>query len=296
MVASTAGTLSAGAIGIGLKAGHCAEILEQGPDLDFFEIHAENYMGAGGAPHRQLEAICARYSLSLHGIGLNIGGAAPIDRAHLERLKAVERRYRPAMVSEHLAWTAGENGYLGDLLPIPYEPATLAAVAGRVDMVQDQLGRQILIENPATYVRYRSSSIAETDFLAELARRTGCGLLLDLNNVHVSATNHGFDAMAYVAAFPLALVGEIHLAGCAEIAAKTEGGDGGRLLIDTHDRAPAPECWELYRQVLRATGPSPTLIEWDNDVPALPVLLAEAAQARQFIDGAQAPARYLGAA
>ena len=217
--------------GVGLKPEHVDEILRDRPALGFFEIHAENYMGAGGPPHRRLEAIRALYPLSLHGVGLSIGSPKPLDREHLGRLVALAKRYQPGLVSEHLAWSSHDAGFLNDLLPLPYTRETLAAVCAHVDQVQEALGRPMLLENPSTYVIFKESTIAETDFIREIARRTGCGLLLDVSNVLVSATNHGFDARAYLDAFPLDHVGEVHLAGFAEAE-----DDAGRLvLIDAHN-------------------------------------------------------------
>jgi uncharacterized protein (UPF0276 family) len=261
--------------GVGLKPEHIDEILRNRPALGFFEIHAENYMGAGGPPHRRLEAIRALYPLSLHGVGLSIGSPKPLDREHLGRLAVLAARYQPGLFSEHLAWSSHDEGYLNDLLPLPYTPETLATVCEHVDQVQEALGRRMLLENPSTYVVFEESTISETDFIREVATRTGCGLLLDVSNVLVSATNHGFDALAYLDAFPLDHVGEIHLAGFAE----ARDDSGHLVLIDAHD-SPAPvRVWDLYGTVINRRGPIPTLVEWDNDVPAWPVLLGEARRA-----------------
>jgi uncharacterized protein len=261
--------------GVGLKPEHIDEILRNRPALGFFEIHAENYMGAGGPPHRRLEAIRALYPLSLHGVGLSIGSPKPLDREHLGRLAALAARYQPGLFSEHLAWSSHDEGYLNDLLPLPYTPETLATVCEHVDQVQEALGRRMLLENPSTYVVFEESTISETDFIREVATRTGCGLLLDVSNVLVSATNHGFDALAYLDAFPLDHVGEIHLAGFAE----ARDDSGHLVLIDAHD-SPAPDrVWDLYGTVINRRGQIPTLVEWDNDVPAWPVLLGEARRA-----------------
>ena len=261
--------------GVGLKPEHIDAILRDRPSLGFFEVHAENYMGAGGPPHRRLEAIRALYPLSLHGVGLSIGSPRPLDRAHLARLVALARRYEPGLFSEHLAWSSHNEGYLNDLLPLPYTPETLATVCEHVDQVQEALGRPMLLENPSTYVLFKESTIAETDFLRGIATRTGCGLLLDVSNVLVSATNHGFDARAYLDAFPLDRVGEIHLAGYAE----SEDDAGYPLLIDAHDSPVREQVWDLYREVIARRGPTPTLVEWDNDVPEWPVLREEARRA-----------------
>lgn len=261
--------------GVGLKPAHYRIILDERPDIGFFEVHAENYMGAGGPPHRYLEAIRARYPISLHGVGLSIGGAGPLDRDHLARLKALVARYEPGLFSEHLAWSTHELGFLNDLLPLPYTEETLRQVCDHVDETQAFIGRSMLIENPATYVLFADSTIPEAEFLAQVAKRTGCGLLLDVNNVHVSATNHGYDPFAYLDAFPMEHVAEIHLAGFAQ----SEDGAGNRLLIDAHGSPVDDRVWSIYARAIGRLGPVPTLIEWDNDVPAWPVLLAQARRA-----------------
>ena len=266
--------------GIGFKPQHFQAIRAAAPKLGFFEVHAENFMGAGGLPHAQLTALRQDYPLSLHGVGLSIGGG-DLDRDHLARLRALCDRYDPASFSEHLAWSSHGGDYLNDLLPLPYTPETLATVCGHIDQVQDVLGRRMLLENPSTYVLFQQSTIPETAFLAEIARRTGCGLLLDVNNVFVCATNHRTDAADYLAEFPFAAVGEIHLGGHT-----AEALPSGPLLIDAHGAPVASEVWALYAQVLARTGPLPTLIEWDNDVPEWPELLAEADRAQTLIDHA----------
>jgi hypothetical protein len=270
--------------GVGLKPQHYRTILETAPALGFFEIHAENYMGAGGPPHRWLAAIRERYPLSLHGVGLSIGADRPLDDGHLARLRALIARYRPAQFSEHLAWSSHGDAFLNDLLPLPYTDATLARIVAHVDQVQDRLGVRMLLENPSTYLLFAESTWPETAFLAEIARRTGCGLLLDVNNVFVSAANHGFAPEAYLDAFPLDQVGEIHLGGHAPVADEA----GEILLIDAHDRPVADPVWTLYERVLARTGPLPTLIEWDDRVPAWSVLLAEAARAEACLARAAA--------
>src|SRR5579863_1788141 len=197
-------------VGVGFKAEHFEPIVQTRPKLGFFEVHAENYMGAGGPPHRRLDAIRERYPLSLHGVGLSIGSPGPLDRAHLGRLAAVAKRFEPVLVSEHLAWSTHEGAFFNDLLPLPYTSETLSQVADHIDEAQNALGRVILLENPSTYVTFAESTMAETDFLREIARRSGCGLLLDINNVFVGATNHAYDPHRYLADFPLSAVGEIH--------------------------------------------------------------------------------------
>ncbi|WP_428674725.1 DUF692 domain-containing protein [Roseibium sp.] len=265
--------------GAGLKPEHVADILETRPEIGFFEVHAENYMGAGGPPHRQLEAIRRDYPLSLHGVGLSIGGEGPLDKDHLQRLAGLIRRYEPGLFSEHLAWSTHDTTYYNDLLPVPYDRATLDRVCDHIDEVQQTTGRQMLLENPSTYVAFEQSTMSEIEFLKEITRRTGCGLLLDINNVFVSSTNHQRSAEAYLAEFPVAEVGEIHLGGHAP-----DTDDAGRpLLIDAHDREVDAAVWQLYETTVQAHGPLPTLIEWDNDIPAWPVLLAEARAADQIL-------------
>jgi uncharacterized protein len=277
MTKAGSGAPSPQSVGVGFKAEHFDAILDSRPKLGFFEVHAENYMGAGGPPHRRLEAIRARYPLSLHGVGLSIGSPAPLDRAHLARLASVAERYQPAIVSEHLAWSTHEGAFFNDLLPLPYTDETLARVCEHVDIVQSALRRRILVENPSTYIAFAETTMGETDFLSEIVRRTGCGLLLDVNNVFVSAANHGFDPYRYLAGFPFAAVGEIHLAGCAD-----DRDDAGLpLLIDAHDSPVREAVWALYREAVRRLGPTPTLIEWDNDLPAWPTLLGEARRAER---------------
>jgi uncharacterized protein (UPF0276 family) len=271
--------LGPASVGVGFKAEHFDAVMETHPDLGFFEIHAENYMGAGGPPHRRLEAIRERYPLSLHGVGLSIGSPGPLDRVHLARLAGVAERYQPAIVSEHLAWSTHEGAFLNDLLPLPYTEETLARVCDHIDMVQAALKRTMLLENPSTYVAFAETTMSETEFLAEIVRRTGCGLLLDVNNVFVSATNHGRDPRRYLADFPLAAVGEIHVAGFAD-----DRDDAGfPLLIDAHDSPVRDAVWALYAETVRRLGPTPTLIEWDNAVPTWPTLLAEARQAERAV-------------
>ena len=272
--------------GVGLKPEHYADILGGRPDIGWFEIHAENYMGAGGPPHRWLSAIREHYPLSLHGVGLSIGGARPLDKDHLRRLKALDARYQPALFSEHLAWSSHDETFLADLLPVPYDRETLARVADHVDEVQEALGRRMLLENPSTYVAFAASTMSEIDFLAEVVRRTGCGLLLDVNNVHVSATNQQYDPVAYLDAFPMEHVGEIHLAGYAP----SEDDDGAPLLIDAHDRAVDAAVLRLFEHALARTGAVPTLVEWDNDVPDWPTLHAEARRVEAVLARCREPA------
>jgi uncharacterized protein len=261
--------------GVGLKPEHYRAILDNQPDIGWFEIHAENYMGEGGPPHAYLTAVRERYPLSLHGVGLSIGGTGPLDVDHLARLRALIDRYEPALFSEHLAWSSHDTVYLNDLLPLPYTDETLDRVCIHIDEVQDTLGRQMLLENPSTYVAFAETSMSEVEFLREIVRRTGCGLLLDVNNVFVQAANHDFEASVYLDGFPAEHVGEVHLGGHAE----DEDDGGATLLIDDHGREVADPVWALYAHALHRTGPVPTLIEWDNDVPAWSELFAEAKRA-----------------
>jgi uncharacterized protein (UPF0276 family) len=268
--------------GVGFKPAHFRDILAAPQPLGFFEVHAENYMGAGGPPHAQLGALRERYALSVHGVGLSIGSMGPLDRDHLTRLRMLCERYAPESFSEHLAWSSHNNVYLNDLLPLPYTQQTLARVAEHIDEVQTALGRQMLLENPSTYIRFSESTIPEVDFLAELPKRTGCGLLLDINNVFVSAKNHGTQPLAYLDSFPFDQVKEIHLGGHDEDVDDV----GAPLLIDTHGSPIAEALWTLYAHVIARTGALPTLIEWDNDVPDWPTLLAEAVVAQNILSDA----------
>lgn len=267
--------------GLGFKPEHFRDIAARPGAVGFYEVHAENFMGAGGAPHAMLARLHEDHALSVHGVGLSIGGAGGLDPDHLARLKCVIDRYQPESFSEHLAWSSHGAEWLNDLLPLPYTTETLATVCAHVDAVQGALGRRMLLENPAIYVTFAASTWAETDFLAEIVRRTGCGLLLDVNNVFVSATNHRYDPRAYLAAFPLEAVGEIHLAGH-----DTEELPTGPLLIDSHGRAVADPVWTLFAEVVARIGQVPTLIEWDTDVPAFDVLLHEAAKAQAVMQDA----------
>jgi uncharacterized protein len=265
--------------GVGFKPTHFRDILAAPQPVGFFEVHAENYMGAGGLPHAQLGALRERYALSVHGVGLSIGSIRPLDQDHLGRLKALCDRYAPESLSEHLAWSSHGDTYFNDLLPLPYTQETLAQVVEHVDEVQTALGRQMLLENPSTYIGFSQSTIAEVDFIAEVSKRTGCGLLLDINNVFVTANNHGTQPLPYLDSFPLDRVREIHLGGHAEEADDV----GAPLLIDTHGSPISEAVWRLYANVIARTGAIPTLIEWDNDVPDWPTLCAEAIAARDIL-------------
>lgn len=267
--------------GIGFKPQHYADILSSGKGIGFIEIHAENYMGAGGPPHAMLSALRERFALSVHGVGLSIGGETPLDREHLSRLKILCDRYDPETFSEHLAWSSHGDVYLNDLLPVPYTQATLDRIVFHVDQVQDTLKREMLLENPSTYLQFEESYIPETEFLSEISRRTGCGLLLDVNNVFVQAVNHGTSPEQYLDTFPLVRVKEIHLGGHDEQADDT----GAALLIDAHGAPVADPVWRLFARVIKTIGPLPTLIEWDNDVPDFATLAGEAAAAGRILSG-----------
>ncbi|MDS4030998.1 MAG: DUF692 domain-containing protein [Candidatus Contendobacter sp.] len=265
--------------GIGLRAEHYAAVLETPPPVGWLEVHSENYFGAGGKPLDYLEHIRAHYPLSLHGVGLSIGSTDPLDQRHLASLNHLIRRFEPALVSEHLSWSSVGGRYFNDLLPLPYTEEALDHMVTRVVQVQDVLGRQILIENPSSYLQYVESAIPEREFLVELVNRTGCGVLLDVNNVYVSARNHGFDASAYLRAIPRHVVQEIHLAGFT-----VNRFDDGELLIDTHNRPVWPAVWALYREAVHYFGRIPTLIEWDTDLPELAVLVDEAHRADAILE------------
>lgn len=266
--------------GIGFKPQHFSSIIDALQPVGFFEVHAENYMGAGGPPHAQLARLREDYALSIHGVGLSIGSSQPLDREHLARLKALCDRYEPESFSEHLAWSSHDSVFLNDLLPLPYTQATLATVVAHIDQVQEALNRQMLLENPATYLLFAESTIEETEFLSEIAHRTGCGLLLDVNNVFVAAINHKIDPHAYIARFPLDKVREIHLSGHSETVDEL----GAPLLIDSHDTPVKDPVWALYESVIAQAGPIASLIEWDNDVPEWSMLLSEAQAAQHIME------------
>ncbi len=265
--------------GIGLKSRHLAGLVAGEAAVDFLEVHAENFMGAGGPSLRQLAQVRSRWPLSVHGVGLSIGSDGPLDVGHLERLAAVVERFEPQWVSEHLAWSNHGGVFLNDLLPLPYDAATLTRVCDHVDQVQQRLKRRLLIENPSTYVEFLGSTMTEAQFLRELVRRSGCGLLLDVNNAYVSGVNHRRDPWTLIDALPADAIGEIHLAGFAE----DRDGAGDRLLIDHHGAPVDDAVWSLYRRTIERLGLRPTLIERDNDIPALDVLAAEAARARDAL-------------
>ncbi|RZS56877.1 DUF692 domain-containing protein [Sphaerotilus mobilis] len=268
------------AAGIGLKHGHVAELLAMRPDIGFLEVHAENYLVAGGPLHHALTAVRERHAITMHGVGLSIGGEDALDTDHLDRLAALLDRYQPTVFSEHLAWSSHGQNFYNDLLPLPYDGATLQRVCEHVDQVQTRLRRRLLLENPSTYVEFAASTMDEASFLSEVVRRTGCGLLLDVNNLHVSCVNHGRSPATDLRRLPLHAVGQVHLAGHAV----EHDSLGAPLLIDNHGSPVAEAVWSLYRELLWRIGPVPTLIERDNDIPPLPDLLAEADRARRAMD------------
>ncbi len=266
--------------GTGYKPQHFASIMADPGPVGWLEIHAENYMGDGGRPLAQLRCLAERFPISVHGVGLSIGGEGRLDKDHLDRLRKLCGWLNPASFSEHLAWSTHDGAFLNDLLPLPYTAATLARVCDHIDEVQEVLGRRMLLENPSTYVAFAETTMDEVAFLTQIAQRTGCGLLLDVNNVYVSGTNQNYDPESYLDAFPLTLVGEIHLGGHSE----DRDDHGNRLLIDSHGAEVVDPVWALYARVIARGGPRPTLIEWDNDVPDWPVLQAEAARAARMLE------------
>ena len=269
--------LGPGAVGIGLRAPHVTEVIASRPAVGWLEAHTENYLG-GGPAVRALEALRGQYPISLHGVGLSLGSAEGIDRGHLERVARLVERIQPAVVSEHLAWSVVGGTYLNHLLPLPYTDESLARLCENVERAQDCLARRILVENPSSYLRFRESRIPEPEFLGELARRTGCGLLCDVNNVYVTCQNLGQDPADYLAALRPQTIGEIHLAGHAR-----NDVDGQTILIDDHGSPVAEEVWNLFTLAVERFGARPTLIEWDTDIPALDVLVAEARRAKQMM-------------
>jgi uncharacterized protein (UPF0276 family) len=267
--------------GIGLRSQHFREILDAPPPVAWMETHPENYFGEGGAPLLILERIRSRYPLSFHGVGLSLGSTDPIDHTHLRKLKALIDRFEPAFVSEHLSWSSVGGRFLNELLPLPYTSESLDHVCARIDEVQTILKRPLLIENITRYLTWRDSTIPEGAFMAEAARRTGCGILLDLNNAYVNAVNFRLDPIEFLEMIPAKAVQEIHLAGFDRF---------GRMLIDTHGQPVYPEVWGLYQWAIHHFGPRPTLIEWDTNMPPLPVLVEQAKQADRFLESCHATA------
>ena len=272
--------------GVGYKSQHFTQIMADPGPVQWLEVHAENYMGDGGRPLAQLRALAERFPVSVHGVGLSIGGEAALDGAHLARLRHLVDWLKPASFSEHLAWSTHESHFLNDLLPLPYTDVTLARIVAHIDQVQEALGRQMLLENPSSYLAFEESTWTEPAFLAEIARRTGCGLLLDVNNVFVSATNLGFTPQAYIDDVPHDLVGEIHVGGHDH----DEDDHGAPLLIDSHGREVADPVWALLDHTLARSGPRPILVEWDTDVPEWPILAEEARRADLALTALRVPA------
>ena len=266
-------------VGIGLRPPHVAHVLEHRPAVPFFELHSENLFCAGGALWDAFDALRRDYPVSLHGVGLSLGSADPLDSAHLAALRALVERAEPALVSEHLCWGAVAGRHYNDLLPLPCTEEALELMVARVGQLQDALGRRVLVENVSSYIHFTHSTLREWEFLAALAARSGCGLLLDVNNVHVNSVNHGFDAQRYIDGIPAAAVGELHLAGFTR-----KEGLGGALLIDSHNRRVDAAVWALYDYTLARIGAQPTLIEWDQDLPDFAVLEDEARLATARLD------------
>jgi len=264
--------------GIGLRAEHYRELVERRPPLAFIEVHSENYFGAGGAPLYFLEQARAQYPLSLHGVGLSLGSSDPLNLEHLRKLKTLIQRFEPALVSDHLSWSSVGGEFFNDLLPLLYTEESLAHFSARVTQVQDYLGRELLIENPSSYLQYTESAIPEWEFFGEIARISGCGLLLDVNNIYVSSQNHGFDAYRYLQTLPAAAIREIHLAGYT-----VNRYPEGEMLIDSHNALVSEPVWDLYAHSVRQIGPRPTLIEWDTDLPPLEVLVGQAELANTIL-------------
>jgi uncharacterized protein (UPF0276 family) len=260
--------------GIGLRALHHLQVLSESPPVAWFEAHTENYFADGGAHVEVLARIRANYPLSLHGVGLSLGSTDALDTRHLDGVRRAVTRFEPALVSEHLSWISAAGRFANDLLPLPYTEESLRHVSERIAQVQNSLGRQILIENVSSYLQFECSRMTEWEFIAGVAQESGCGILLDLNNIYVAARNHGFEAQCYLDAMDPKTVQEIHLAGHSAVQI-----EGHELLIDTHGAPVCHAVWELYREALCRFGEVPTLIEWDTDIPALEVLTAEAAKA-----------------
>ncbi len=271
--------------GIGLRGEHYAAVDHERPAVGWLEVHTENYFGRGGIPHHYLSRLGAHYPLSFHGVGMSLGGATPLDPNHLARVRELVEQYRPGLVSEHLSWSSVGGLHSHDLLPCPLTRESLEGLCRNIDHAQTRLGRSILVENPSTYLAFRDDELAEPEFLNTLARRTGCGILLDVNNVHVCASNHGFDATAYLDAIDAEAVGEIHLAGHV-----VNTFDDGQLLVDSHNQPVCQAVWQLYRHAVSRTGAVPTLIEWDTDLPPLSVLVDHASEARGILERQRAAA------
>lgn len=269
--------------GMGLRPQHYLEFLQRRPDVGFIEVHSENYFGQGGKAYDCLLRARADYAVSLHGVGLSLGSADPLNRDHIAELKRLIDAVEPAAVSDHVCWSSVGTVYANDLLPLPYTREALDHMVRRVDAVQQALGRRILVENVSSYLEFECSQMSEWDFLAELAQASGCGILLDVNNIYVSACNHGFDPHAYLAAIAPHKVEEIHLAGFTR-----KQFEDGEILIDTHSRPVADDVWQLYAAALARFGPVATLIEWDTDLPPLDELLQEVRHAQTLLEASHA--------
>lgn len=274
--------------GVGLRHPHIPHFVTERPPAAWLEVHTENYVGAGGPRLRALEKIRQDYPLSCHGVGLSLGSAEGLDDTHLARIKSVIDRFQPGLVSEHVSWSVTGGVYLNDLLPLPYTDEALDTICRNIEHAQEALGRQILVENPSSYVSFKSSTMPEWEFMAAIVKRTGCGLLLDVNNIHVSAHNHSFDANTYLDAVPLDAVQEIHVAGHFVQHFAGDDGTDRVILIDDHGTHVEPAVWTLFRRALDRVGPMPTLVEWDNNIPDLDVLLAEARKAELILAAARA--------
>ena len=285
MTMSLDSPLVGAAVGIGLRAPHVREIIERSPALDFLEIHSENYFSAGGPHLAALRRLRADYPISAHGVGLSLGSAQPVSELHLARLARLVEWLEPALISEHLSWGASGDLHLNDLLPLPYSAEALAHMVRAVDHAQARLRRRLSIENVSSYLQLPGSDMSEWEFLVELAKRSGCGILLDVNNIYVSACNHGFDPLTYIDAIPSTLISELHVAGHS-----LQRFDGVDILVDTHDQRVCAEVWSLLHYALRRCGPIPVLVEWDSTLPALTVLENEAATARACLDDVYAHA------
>ncbi len=265
--------------GIGLRAPHYQDILTQKPNIGWFEVHSENYFGKGGKPLEYLEKIRAEYPLSLHGVGLSLGSTDPLDQQHLEKLKGLVARFQPGLISEHICWSSVKGQHLNDLIPLPYTEESLKRMMQKINRVQEILQQQILIENISSYLQYSHDTIPEYEFISTVAKQSGCGILLDVNNLYVNHINHAWDIQHYLQQIPVAFVKEIHLAGYTEnILAQS------RILIDTHNQKVSQPVWQLYEKALQRFKKTPTLIEWDKDIPALELLLQEAQKAQSFMD------------
>ena len=264
-------------VGIGLRSEHYEDATSAKPPVDWFEVHSENYFGRGGRPHAILRQIREQFPVSFHGVGLSLGSTDALNLQHLERLKELVNLYQPALVSEHLSWSSVDGAYLHDLLPLPMTEETISHLVDRVEGVQNYLGRRILVENTSTYLEFADSDFTEWEFVTEIARRSGCGILLDVNNIYVNACNHGFDAVHFIDRVPVELVEEIHLSGHT-----VNTFPDGEILIDTHDQRICDEVWHLYQIASKRFSRTPTLIEWDKNLPAFEVLLEETELARKY--------------